>query len=187
MDRETVSEIVCHSLNEAFAGLHGKGAGAGEWTREVKTQLCVAGAAQQPRLHVCASGVEAADSEEWLYDVCWLQYGESNPLAEPRAEPSRDCLNEAILILECEWADGGAEPGRIRDAFHKLMVGRARVRCMIWEDGKEEDDPAVAEWLVGMMSECLETTPDDFYLLARHAGRCFQYWHLHGNGTVYPM
>ena len=187
MDRETVSEIVRHSLNEAFAALHGRGAGAGEWTREIKTQLCVAGAAQQPPLYVCASGVEAADSGEWLYDVCWLRYGEANPLAVAHADPGLDCLNEAVLILECEWADGGMDRGRTRDDFQKLLVGRARVRCMIWEDNKGEDDPAVAEWLVGMMSECLETAPDDFYLLARYTDRGFQYWHLHGNATVYPM
>ena len=87
MDRETVSEIVRHSLNEAFAALHGRGAGAGEWTKEIKTQLCVAGAAQQPPLYVCASGIEAADNGEWLYDVCWLRYGEADPLGEPHADP----------------------------------------------------------------------------------------------------
>ncbi|MDE0035592.1 MAG: hypothetical protein OXU75_20995 [Deltaproteobacteria bacterium] len=45
----------------------------------------------------------------------------------------------------------------------------------------------MAEWLVEMMSEWMETAPGDFYLLARYTGRGFQYWHLHGNGTVYPM
>ena len=75
MDRETVSEIVRHSLNEAFAALHGRG--AGEWTKEIKTRLCVAGAAQQPPLYVCASGIEAADNGEWLYDVCSPRYGEA--------------------------------------------------------------------------------------------------------------
>ncbi len=187
VDRETVSEIVRHSLNEAFAALHRQGAGAGEWTKEIKTQLCLAGSSQQPPLHVCASGVEAADNGEWLYDVCWLRYGEAVPLGEPQAGPGLDCLTEAVLILECEWSDGGLDRGRIRDRFQKLLVGRARVRCMIWEDDREEDDPGVAEWLVGMMMERLETAPDDFYLLARHTGRGFQYWHPHGNGTVYPM
>ena len=181
MDRETVSEIVRHSLNEAFSILCGKGASAGEWTREVKTQLYLAGAAQQPPLYVCASGVEAADHGEWLYDVCWLRYAKRSPLADP----SLDWLNEAVLILECEWA--GADRGRIRDDFEKLLLGRARVRCLIWEDNKEEDDTEVAEWLVGMMSECLETAPDDFYLLARYTDQGFQCWHLHGNGTVYPI
>ena len=44
----------------------------------------------------------------------------------------------------------------------------------------------IAEWLVETMSECMETAPDDFYLLARYSDRGFQYWHLQGNGTVYP-
>jgi len=129
MDRESVSEVVRHCLDEAFGNLRGKRAGADEWTREIKTQLCLAGAAQQPPLRVCASGVEEADDGEWLYDVCWLRYGE---------DP--DCLNEVVLILECEWGGAGADSGRVRDDFHKLVAGRARVRCMIWKDGNGRDD-----------------------------------------------
>jgi len=176
MDRESISEVVRQCLDEAFANLRGKKAGAEEWTREIRTQLCLAGAAQQPRLHVCASGVEDAHSGEWLHDVCWLRYGED-----------RDCLNEVVLILECEWGGAGADSGRIRDDFHRLLAGRARVRCMIWKDGHGRDDPAVVEWLAGMMGECVETAPDDLCLLARHTSYGFQYWHLCGNGTVYPM
>ena len=163
-------------LDEAFANLHGRGAGPREWIREIKTQLCLAGVAQQPPLYVCASGVEGAENGEWLYDLCWLRHG-----------GTLDCLNEAVLILECEWARAGADPGRIRDDFQKLLVGRARVRCMIWEDGRGRDDPTVAEWLARMMGDCVETAPDDLYLLARNTAEGFQYWHLCGNGTVYPM
>lgn len=166
---------------------HGRDAGTGEWTKKIKTQLCTAGAAQQPPLYVCASDVETANNGEWLYDVCWLRYGKAAPLAELHADHGLDCLAEAVLILECEWADGGMALGRIRDDFQKLLVGRARVRYMIWEDNKGEDDSAVAEWLVGMMSESLKTAPDGFYLLARYTDEGFQYWHLYGNGTVYPM
>ena len=64
MDRKSVSEAVRQCLDEAFANLRGKRAGAEEWTREIKTQLCLAGAAQQPPLRVCASGVEDADAGE---------------------------------------------------------------------------------------------------------------------------
>ncbi|MCY4555694.1 MAG: hypothetical protein OXF79_04805 [Chloroflexi bacterium] len=182
MDREAVSEIVRHSLDEVFANLRRESAGAGEWTKEVKTQLCLAGAAQQPKLHVRAEGVEAADDGEWLHDLCWLRYGEA-----PQADPWLDCLNEVVLIVECEWGEAGTDPGRIRDDFQKLMVGRARVRCMIWEDDKGPADPTVVERLFGMMSDCVETAADDLYLLARYTAQGFQYWHLCGNGTVYPM
>ncbi len=61
MDREAVSEIVRHSLDEVFANLRRESVGAGEWTKEVKTQLCLAGAAQQPKLHVCAEGNSRLD------------------------------------------------------------------------------------------------------------------------------
>ena len=148
---------------EAFANLGGKRAGGEEWTREIKTQLCLAGAAQQPPLHVRASRVEEADNGEWMHGVCWLRYGED-----------LDCLNEVALTLECERGGAGADSGRIRDGFHKLLVGRARVRCMIWKDGNRRDDPAVVEWLAGMTDECVETAPNDLYLLARHTAYGFQ-------------
>ncbi|MCY4440761.1 MAG: hypothetical protein OXE53_11210 [Deltaproteobacteria bacterium] len=44
MDRESISEVVRQSLDEVFANLRGKRAGAEGWTREIKTQLCLAGA-----------------------------------------------------------------------------------------------------------------------------------------------
>jgi hypothetical protein len=58
---------------------------------------------------------------------------------------------------------------------------------MTWEYDKGQEDPGVVEWLADKMSECQETAPDDFYLLARSTDQGFQYWHLCGNGTVSPM
>ena len=45
MDWESVSEVVRQCLDEAFVNLRGKRASTEEWTREIKTQLCLAGAA----------------------------------------------------------------------------------------------------------------------------------------------
>ena len=159
MNRETVSEIVRHSLNEAFAALHGRGAGAGEWGRKRSraTMRCRSGAtavALRLRLRHRGRRQRGVAVRRLL-----AQVSRSGSPEEPHADPGLCCLAEAVLILECGWADGGMDPGRIRDDFQKLLVGRARVRCMIWEDNKGEDDPAVAEWLVDMMSECLETPP----------------------------
>ena len=64
------------SLDEAFANLHGQGTGAGEWSREIKTQLCLAGRAPQAAV-VCLCFGGRADNGEWLYDLCWLRYGDA--------------------------------------------------------------------------------------------------------------
>lgn len=58
MGRESISEVVRQCLDETSANLRSKRAGADEWTREIKMQMCLAVAAQQPPLHVCASGIE---------------------------------------------------------------------------------------------------------------------------------
>ena len=183
MDRETISGIVRESLEKAFDELHGQSAGDGEWTYEVKTRLCRAGTKQG--LYVCAKDVRDADKDngEWLYDVCWLRYDEANPPSGTLVDPLLDNLKEVVLIVESEWAKGGSDLGQIRDDFQKLLVGRARVRCMIWQDTKEQDN-TVVNWLAGMMSRYLATASDDFYLLARYTDEGFQYWHLYGNGTV---
>lgn len=180
MDQETISAIVRESLDRAFRKLHGGSASTREWTREVKAQLCAAG--QDQKLYVCAAGVKGADNPEWLYDVCWLRYGEENP---PLAQlvDGFDYFDEAVLIVESEWANGGTCLGQIRDDFQKLLVGRARVRCVIWEDN-EQDDRKIVCWLKSMVLRYMETAPDDFYLLARYTDDGFQYSHLYGNGTV---
>ena len=177
MDRETISGVVRKALNKAFNKLHGQGAGLGEWTCEVKTQLCAAG--QRAKLNVCASDVANANHKAWLYDVCWLRYGQANLPVEPLVDPWFDNLNEAVLIVESEWGN----LGDIRDDFQKLLVGRALVRCMIYEDNKGQGD-SVVNWLAGMMGSYSATASDDFYLLARYTDDGFEYWHLYGNGTV---
>ena len=187
MDRNTISEIVCKSLDKAFSSLHCKGAGSKEWTKTVKTQLCETGKLKE--LYTCARDVPESKRNhgEWLYDVCWLKHGDARPGAPSLVDSQLDFLKEAILIVECEWwYESNSEKdnlGDIRDDFQKLLVGRACVRCMIWED-KEQDKSKIAEWLARMVKGYSATAPDDFYLLARYTDEGFQYWHLFGSGTL---
>lgn len=190
MDREAISCIVRGSLNRAFTDLHGQGVGDTEWTSMVKTRLCESGKGE--RFYTCARDVVESKRNhgEWLYDVCWLRYGDAHSRATPLVDAWLDYLNEAVLIVESEWWRYGKSEkcnlGDIRDDFQKLLVGRACVRCMIWDDNKKaKNDSTVVNWLAGMMSSCVETAPHDFYLLARYTDEGFEYWHLHGNGTVH--
>ena len=174
MKRRIMSELIRKSLNRVFARL-AQNATAKEKTKAVKTALCVAG--NSKGLFTCAKDVEKdkRNHGEWLYDVCWLQYG----------DPKFVYLKEAVLIAECQWWGKYSEKrnlDEIRDDFQKLLVGRARCRCMIWDDNREQDESTSVDCLIRMIRTCSATAPDDFYLLARYTAGGFQYWHVTGKG-----
>ena len=175
MNREATAQIIRESLDRVFDDLHGQDVGDTDWTRKIKTELCDDGNLQN--LYTCASSVDNAANGEWLYDVCWLRYdwAQDNDL-------DLDCLQEAVLIVECEWAQNWED---IRDDFQKLLVGRARVRCMIWEENwNARGEATIAMGLANMVQCYSYSTPDDFYLLARYSPEGFRYWHLLGNGCL---
>ena len=184
MDRDTISKIVHKSLDEAFASLHGKGAGSEEWTKKIKTRLCADGKSRG--FYTCAKEVDNSDHGEWLYDVCWLKYDDAHLQEACLVDPKLDFLQKAVLIVECEWWHNRKcqdNLGDIRDDFQKLLVGRACVRCMIWED-REQDKSKIAKWLAQMVTGYSATDSNDLYLLARYTDEGFQYCLLSGNGTL---
>ena len=184
MDRNTISKIVRKSLNEAFCSLHGKGVRLEKRTKDIKTQLCAEGNSKS--FYTCAKDVDNSNHGEWLYDVCWLKYGNAPSGTTYLVDSKLDFLEEAVLIVECEWwhtRGRRCNLGDIRDDFQKLLVGRACVRCMIWED-KEQDKSKIAKSLARMVTGYSATDSDDLYLLARYTAEGFQYWHLSGNGTL---
>lgn len=187
MKPRTISKSIQESLRRVFKDLNGTRAGNRKWTQAVKTELCRIGNAKG--LYTCARDViESQRSHgEWLWDVSWLRYRRRPPGAQALADPELDYLNEAVLIVECEWWTYKAEDrlnlGDIRDDFQKLLVGRAQVRCMIWDDNRREDDRSVVDWLCGMIRACSATGADDFYLLVRYTAGGFQFWTIE-NGEL---
>ncbi len=164
MNQRTISKLIRDSLDSVFDRLEPQDATTTEWTKAVKTELCEVG--NFKGLYTCAKDVDKSKRNhgEWLYDVCWLKY----------VNNQFDFLKEAVLIAECEWEKA---QGSIIDDFQKLLVGRARIRCMIWEDNQEQDESFIVDKLVRIIRTCSATAPDDLYLLARYTAGAFQYWH----------
>lgn len=96
----------------------------GVWTHEVK-KILVNMAPKTNGIEVCASGA-GANWGEWLCDVTWLQYS---------GERFQRPLLKMLLAAESEWGD----EGDILDDFEKLLVCRADVRVMIFDDSKKVD------------------------------------------------
>lgn len=177
LDKERVSAAAKEAIESAFQGLHGQGAGSRKWTKIIKEKLCAAGKSEG--LKTAAAGVSNAKWGEWLYDVCWLRYAKPHSSRRHLVDKKLDYLTEVALIVESEWGD----LGDIRDDFHKLLVGRATVRCMIWDDrqGKSRD---IANWLAEMVCEFSRSQPDDLYLLAGYKDDGFQFWRMNGDGNL---
>tara|TARA_R110002072_G_scaffold2233_11_gene18392 strand:+ start:679 stop:1266 length:588 start_codon:yes stop_codon:yes gene_type:complete len=181
--KDEVSELARSAISGVFAGLHKtkREADGKEWTRKITEELCAKGRGKSFR--VCAHGQENGWGE-WLYDVCWLEYGDegSSNSSKYLVDAKLDFLKQAVLIVESEFGN----LGDIRDDFQKLLVGRALVRCMIF-DGRKPDGLEIAEWLSEMVNAFSATGPDDFYLLAAYTDQGFRYWHIDRHKGVEPV
>ncbi len=122
------SEIL-RNLQKLTANLLDRNASNGDWTKAIKHELVRQG--QKLGYEVAASGCEDADYGEWLFDVSWLSY-------EWKADGPERCLKRLHLAAESEWGDLGA----IYDDFEKLLVAKADVCLMIFQ---EKNAKAIAE------------------------------------------
>lgn len=160
--KEEISKRVRRAINLSFAEISGKGLGRTEWTQAITKALLEEG--KRAKFKTTGHGNEDKSWGEWLYDVCWLKHKDSQ----------YDFLQEAALIVEYEFGNAGD----IRDDFHKLLVGRARVRCMIWDDPQTRQTDIISCRLAEMVKAFSATFNDDFYLLASYTDKGFDFWHL---------
>ena len=114
-------ELIQSTLKEFEVYAHEHlGDASAPWTKEIMTRLCQAG--QDESCTVCVTSIDEADYGEWLYDMTWLKYNGKR-------------LENVELVLECEW---GYFDQDVRDDFQKLLLAKARLRCMIfWAEDRE--------------------------------------------------
>ena len=150
-DAEEITEIVRRSLEKLTTPLV---ASRRQWTRDVKTTLGAAGRARG--YWVCAGGLPrdsaAADSGEWLYDLCWLRYQSDGD------KP----LVDADLVVESEWTGGEY----LDEDFQKLLLARATVRLMIFDGRNPVGADQTASRLARQVAVFRSTRDDDTWLFA---------------------
>ena len=93
------------------------------WTNEIKNQFCELG--KEKNYKVCATKSASVKShyEEWLYDLCWIEYYNN------KNQLNYGYLKNIILALESEWGDSD----KIIDDFHKLLQSKAKYKIMIFQ------------------------------------------------------
>lgn len=113
---------------------------------------------------VWASGACKA-REEWLYDLCWLDYNEGGYLVG------------MPLAVESEWG----RPGDVFDDFQKLVQSRACIRLMIYDGGYRSQEEMVHSFSQ-QISDFANSNSDDRYLLAAFSKEKVKFISLDGEG-----
>jgi len=139
-----------------------------DWTRAVKTALCMAGrrafsGSPGRRLKTFASGVDCSvDGGEWLFDVACLHYNVAGG----------GYLRWVLLIAESEW--GSMQ--EVVDDFERLLVARAGGRVLVFDLRRnwKTMDGAAAE-LSRLVTAFDATGCGDAYLLAGWTSSGFEY------------
>lgn len=154
-------EKLCRCALQKTLGLSGQGLSDGAWTEKLLGHLTCFGS--KGGFYPCARGqsVNGAKHGEWLYDLCWLDYGTGqNPEARDGGENS---LKQMLLAVECEWHTGWTN---LMDDFEKLMCASVPLRffvCQTW--GKVTPDE-IFTGLHTAVSNCRNARDGDRYLLA---------------------
>lgn len=118
-----------------------------ERTQAIKTALCTIGS--KLNVWVYASGCDAADGGEYLYDVTWLEYEE-------------EFLTDAALVVECEWSN----LSHIDEDFQKLLLARAGIRLMIFDGSHPPYSQEFVQHLARQIRSFRRSSNDDAWLFA---------------------
>lgn len=126
-----------------------------DWTREILLQIGRLAKSGDQKYEVCAIGSPEFEHSEFLFDMCWLEYG-----------PDREFLRRAALILESEW--GGQQD--IYHDFEKLLLGRAILKVMIFSAKSATEMEATYSQLDTYVERFEDGDPSETYLLACFLG-----------------
>ena len=126
----------------------------GQWSEGVKQELVRRG--RENGYRTCASAIPddapaacQPDWGEWLYDLVWLDVPDQ-----------MFAVNGLPLVAEIEWGN----EGDVWDDFQKLLVARADVRVMVFDEC-----PGLVERLTRQIERFTGSVAGDRYLLASYA------------------
>jgi hypothetical protein len=118
------------------------------WTRKIESVLASLGKARG--FGVWAKGVDVPiDGGEWLYDLVWLRYRDG-------------FLVDVPLVMESEWEAWD----QVKDDFEKLLLARAGLRLLIFQDGNEAAASNLFGRLESEVRQFKHTVPGDQYMFA---------------------
>ena len=147
-----------------------------DWTQTIKQRIYNLGA--KNGFATFAGGVDRMDRDpswhggEWLYDLCWLDYGSKDLSSDEQ------WFRSIPLVLESEWSPND---GDIYDDFQKLLQARANLRVMILVANDEEHAKLRLEKLIRPAIERFARSQRyDYYLIAifDQKSKLFRFWEI---------
>ena len=119
-----------------------------EWTTQIKCDIGQIGL--DAGLLATASGYPTPKDREWLYDLIWFQNS-----------PEKH-LEKLVMALESEWS---RDPDEILYDFEKLLVARAPLKVMIFQDNGGNLD-ALWQMFEKSMQTYAHPDPTELYVWA---------------------
>lgn len=119
-----------------------------KWTTRIKSGIGQIGL--EAGLLATASGYPTPKDREWLYDLIWFQNS-----------PEKH-LERLVMALESEWS---RDPDEILYDFEKLLVARAPLKVMIFQDNGENLD-ALWQMFEKSMQTYAHHDPTELYVWA---------------------
>ncbi len=141
-----------------------------DWTTSfLLKHLCKLGHCEG--LLVYASNCEGADGGEWLYDMCWLDYGEMYE------DGSNRKFFDTVLVVESEWS---TKDGDLEDDFEKLVQARSGLRVMVFQaQTKSKAIDTIQRLFVRDIKAYRRGQPDDTHLFCAYLApndKVFRHW-----------
>ena len=159
--KKVVSELLCRKSK--LIKDSPTGASDSRWTEEVvKPALVKAGNCLG--YYTCANKVQSVEvlpaySSEWLYDICWIDYGprvQNHSIFEVAFEKRK--FYGLVLAAESEWGNDD----QVLNDFEKLLQCRAALKIMIFD---QTAAPRSWDRLAGIMSDWAKNSGDQFLLV----------------------
>ncbi len=127
------------------------------WTNTIKEELCNAG--HGLRFYTCATvDSRCADYGEWLYDLCWLDYGSGGFSTDSEKRQ----LQSVALAMESEWKAGDCD---LLDDFEKLLQATAQLKLMIFLVKEDGDFEKRCAFLESRIKNYPDRSQDDYLLV----------------------
>ncbi len=125
------------------------------WTRALNDILYNVAKSQSESLLVACKS-DPHDNPEWLYDHVWYSNTESGS------------LKNVSLIVECEWKNWRDEDyfQKVKYDFEKLLVGRSKLRFMIFEANTDSEALKIFQQLHDIVVSSDLSHSGDRYLFA---------------------
>ena len=129
------------------------------WTREIRLEFAREGKARG--LYAYPDRSDGLDRSEWLYDVCWIDYGNGY---DPVSAAEMRLFKSVLLAVECEWK---VKITDFLDDFEKLLQVRSSLRVMIFGS----DDPEALAHRSAQAEEVIrayrDKREDDIFIVVR--------------------